>query len=253
MSKKRKYRAVFISDTHLGTYGCKSKRLNKFLSSIKCDKLYLVGDILDLWRQKSTCWNENQLQTLRLITKFARDGVEIYYTPGNHDDGMTEVLSVLSLPNVLCKKEFVHISLYNKSILVTHGDKFDLLMSTKAGIWIAHLGGIGYDTLIWMNGLLERILSPFGVKRVLLSKFVKDNLKRANSYVGDFVGVMTEYARDQNFHGVICGHIHSPSIKHGTDLIKDDCSVDYYNCGDWIENCTALVETFDGEFKIVNG
>jgi len=44
---------------------------------------------------------------------------------------------------------------------------------------------------------------------------------------------------------VLCGHIHSAAIREfGT--------VAYYNCGDWVESCTALVEGDDGMISLVD-
>jgi len=51
-------------------------------------------------------------------------------------------------------------------------------------------------------------------------------------------------ARNRGFHGVVCGHIHKPQIKTIDGVV-------YCNDGDWVESLSALVETFEGELKIV--
>ncbi|MDR2212552.1 MAG: hypothetical protein LBE21_02850, partial [Pseudomonadales bacterium] len=51
-------------------------------------------------------------------------------------------------------------------------------------------------------------------------------------------------ARKRNVDGVICGHIHHAEKK----LIE---GIRYYNCGDWVESCTALVEDEQGEIQIL--
>jgi UDP-2,3-diacylglucosamine pyrophosphatase LpxH len=43
----------------------------------------------------------------------------------------------------------------------------------------------------------------------------------------------------------VCGHIHRAEIARHHN-------VDYYNCGDWVESCTALVEHPNGEMEILN-
>jgi len=43
---------------------------------------------------------------------------------------------------------------------------------------------------------------------------------------------------------VVCGHIHVPAIRRLG-------GIDYYNCGDWVEHCTALVEHLDGRIELV--
>ena len=49
---QHRYRAIFISDVHLGTRGCKSELLLEFLRDTDSQYLYLVGDIVDCWRLK---------------------------------------------------------------------------------------------------------------------------------------------------------------------------------------------------------
>ena len=81
------YRCVFISDTHLGTRGCRSDFLADFLRRTSCEQLYLVGDIIDGWRlRKSWYWDENHDEVLRQILRKARSGTEVTYIPGNHDE-----------------------------------------------------------------------------------------------------------------------------------------------------------------------
>ncbi len=60
------YRSVFISDTHLGTRGCRADFLADFLKSLRCEHLYLVGDIIDGWRlRRSWFWDANHDEVLR--------------------------------------------------------------------------------------------------------------------------------------------------------------------------------------------
>jgi len=49
------FRTIWISDIHLGTRGCQAKRLLEFLKATSCDKLYLVGDIIDGPWCQATC------------------------------------------------------------------------------------------------------------------------------------------------------------------------------------------------------
>lgn len=52
-----RYRAIFISDVHLGTRGCQAQFLVDFLRHTDSDSLYLVGDIIDGWAlKKSFYW-----------------------------------------------------------------------------------------------------------------------------------------------------------------------------------------------------
>ncbi|WP_415885092.1 hypothetical protein ACMXYO_10620 [Neptuniibacter sp. QD37_6] len=44
---------------------------------------------------------------------------------------------------------------------------------------------------------------------------------------------------------MICGHIHYPEYDEEGDVI-------YANTGDWIENCSALIEDYSGELKLLH-
>src|SRR5260370_25718284 len=81
------YRTVFISDHHRGTRGCRADFLADFLRSMRCERLFLVGDIIDGWRlRKSWYWDATHDEVLRLILRHARAGTEVTYIPGNHDE-----------------------------------------------------------------------------------------------------------------------------------------------------------------------
>ena len=73
---------------------------------------------------------------------------------------------------------------------------------------------------------------------------MKQNVKRAINYIANFEEMMTIHTRRRQCDGVICGHIHTPTIKSLGNLT-------YYNCGDWVESCTALVEYQDGNIELV--
>ena len=77
-----------------------------------------------------------------------------------------------------------------------------------------------------------------------LSAFVKSNLATASDYITAFEEAIASEARKRFFDGVVCGHIHQPRI-------RDIGGVLYCNDGDWVENCTALVEHIDGRLEIV--
>ena len=85
----RRYRAVFISDVHLGTRGCKADCLLDFLHHVESDYLYLVGDIVDGWRlRKRWFWPDQHHQILHRLLARAAQGTKVVYLPGNHDEGL---------------------------------------------------------------------------------------------------------------------------------------------------------------------
>ena len=73
---------------------------------------------------------------------------------------------------------------------------------------------------------------------------MKAEVKNVVSFVGRFEEAVVRYARDFDVEGVICGHIH-------TAAIRDIQGVAYYNAGDWVESCTAIVERYDGTMELL--
>ena len=65
------------------------------------------------------------------------------------------------------------------------------------------------------------------------------------SFVGKFETAVAHYAERYHVDAVLCGHIHSAAI-------REFGRVAYYNCGDWVESCTALVEGDDGMISLIN-
>ena len=62
------FRTLWISDTHLGGKNLNSDQLYGFLKNTESDYLYLVGDIIDLWKlQKKWYWPEINDQIIQLI------------------------------------------------------------------------------------------------------------------------------------------------------------------------------------------
>ena len=84
----------------------------------------------------------------------------------------------------------------------------------------------------------------FGLKYWSLSKFLKGVTKEAVSYMSDFEELIADYCKKRDADGIICGHIHNANI-------RDIGDIKYMNCGDWVESCTALVETYDGSWIII--
>ena len=120
-----RYRTVWISDTHLGTRGCKAEFLLDFLQHTECETLYLVGDIIDGWRlKKSWYWTATQNDVVQEVLRKARKGCQVIYVPGNHDEVLRDYTN-LFFGGVLVKDEAIHKGADGRSYLIIHGDKFD--------------------------------------------------------------------------------------------------------------------------------
>ena len=237
-----KYRTIFISDFHLGSKGCQSSMLLDFLRNTRSDYLYLVGDIIDGWRLKNKWfWPQEHNDVVQKILRKARHGTKVYYVSGNHDELVRKFVPI-NLGEVNIVNETIHITADNKKLLILHGDKFDAII--RVAPWLAHLGDYAYDFALWTNVTLNKIRKRLGYKYWSLSKFLKLKVKKAVSYINRYEEVVANYAFKKNMNGVVCGHIH-----HASDRIIGD--VHYYNDGDWVENCSALVEHFDGKLELI--
>lgn len=234
---------VVISDIHLGTYGCKAKELMKYLQVIKPKVLILNGDIIDVWQFKKSYFPKSHLKVVKKLINFATKGTKVYYITGNHDESFRKFTD-LELGNLkLCNK--LNLEIDNKKAWFFHGDVFDA--SVQHSKWIAKLGGKGYDLLIQINNAVNWVLIKMGREKYSFSKKIKNNVKKAVKYIGDFELTASELAIENQYDYVICGHIHQPQIRK-IETKKGSCM--YLNSGDWIENLSAL-EYDNGVWKIV--
>ncbi len=240
-----KYKSIFISDVHLGTKFSNTKMLLDFFKYNESENLYLVGDIIDGWAiKRKLIWPQSHSDVIQKILKKARKGCNITFITGNHDEFLRPFVPLLLGNSLDIRNEIEYISVSGKRYLITHGDFFDSITMTKK--WLAVLGDYGYDLLLSINQTLNIVRKRLGVKsRWSLSKYVKDNVKSSVSFITDFEETLATHAKYKGYDGIICGHIHKAEIK------KID-KIQYLNCGDWVESCTAIVETYDGEFKIIN-
>ena len=239
-----KYRSIFISDVHLGTQFSQAEKLLEFLKDNESEHLYLVGDIIDGWAIKRKFnWSQSSSDVIQKILRKARKGTDIVYITGNHDEFLRPFIPLLLGDNLTITNEHTHHGLDGKKYFVTHGDFFDsITMNNK---WITHLGDIGYDLLLYLNKRINQVRRFLSIgKYWSLSKYVKDNIKKSVSFITDFEGILSEHAKKKGYDGIICGHIHKAENK----MIGD---IKYLNCGDWVENCTAIVETVEGRWEIL--
>jgi UDP-2,3-diacylglucosamine pyrophosphatase LpxH len=239
------YKSIFISDVHLGTRFSKTEQLLNFFKEHESENLYLVGDIIDGWAiKRKWVWPQGHSDVIQKILRKARKGTKVYFVVGNHDEFLRPFLPLVLGDNLEIQNEFDYIDMQGKRYCVTHGDFFDSITMTKK--WLSVLGDYGYDLLLHLNALINKVLKFFGYRRYWsLSKYIKDNVKKSVSFIGDFEGILSNFAKNKGYDGVICGHIHKAEI-------KDIHGIRYLNSGDWVENCTAVVETMEGEWKILD-
>ena len=239
----KRVRSLFLSDIHLGTRACQAERLLAFLREYESEYLYLVGDIIDLWAMRRTIyWPPAHNTIVQKILRMARHHTKVFFIPGNHDEALRQY-SGMSFGAVDIVADHVHLTADGKRLWIMHGDQYDQV--TTCHRWVSVLGDMSYTVLVRINRLLSLSRRKLGVGgHWSLADFAKRNVLKAVAYIGDFETVAAHAAAHKKMDGVVCGHIH-------TAAMKSINQVRYYNCGDWVDSCTALVEHFDGRMELV--
>lgn len=235
------YRTGWISDVHLGTRGSKAAALLAFLRDNEFETLYLVGDLIDIWAlRRGIYWPQDHNDVVQKLLRKARKGTEIIYIVGNHDEFLTRFFGQYG--NVSIQKNALHVTADGRRVFIMHGHELDTVVQNLG--WLAHVGDMGYTLLLRCNGLVNFGRRLFGLGYWSLSAYVKAEVKNVVSFIGKFEEAVVRYARDYDVDGVLCGHIHTPGV-------RDVQGVTYYNTGDWVESCTAVVERFDGTMELI--
>ncbi len=236
------YRTGWISDVHLGTRGCQAEALLDFLRDHEFETLYVVGDLIDIWAlRRARYWPQEHSDVVQKLLRKGRKGSEIIYIIGNHDEFLADFFG--NFASVTLQKNAVHTTADGRRILVIHGHELDTVVQNMG--WLAHVGDYGYHALMRLNCVVNFFRRRFGLGYWSLSKYVKGEVKNVISFIGQFEESVVRYAADHDVDAVLCGHIH-------TAAIHDVQGVPYYNTGDWVESCTAIVEHFDGRMELIH-
>lgn len=240
--RARRYRAIFISDIHLGTAGCQANALLDFLKVNSSDHLYLVGDIVDGWQlRRRWYWPQSHNDVVQKLLRRARKGCKVVFIPGNHDEFARGFLGH-EFGGIEVRDDAVHTTADGRRLWVTHGDYFDGVI--QCAKWLAFLGDNLYEFTLKLNRYLNTLRARMGLPYWSLSAYLKHKVKSVLNYVTDFEVAVAHAARAQGHDGVVCGHIHRAEMRdiHGTL---------YCNDGDWVESRSALVEHHDGRLELV--
>ena len=243
ISGRLQFRTIWISDVHLGTRGCNAEMLIDFLDHVDSETLYLVGDIIDGWRlRKKFYWPMAHNDVVWRLLKRARRGTRVVYIPGNHDEMFRQFVG-LDFGGVEIRRQAIHTTADGRALLVLHGDEFDAI--TLAHRWLAHVGDAAYNLLMALNRGLNAYRRFFNLPYWSLSKHAKQRVKKSVEFISRFEDVVAHEAGARGVDGVVAGHIHTAEI-------REIAGVAYYNDGDWVEGCTALVEHFDGRMELLH-
>lgn len=241
----RRHRTLWISDVHLGSEGCKAQALVQFLRQNECEQLYLVGDIFDGWKLRSKFyWPPDHSRVLHQVISKARRGTKVHYIAGNHDDFLRQfVRKQLRLGRIRLANEAIHTTADGRRLLVIHGDLFDEVVS---GLPLAaHAADLAYSLLMRADTGWQRWR---GVEEPMpkLSALVKTQVKGMVQWLSGVDEKKLHRCRREGLHGVVTGHTHHAEVRYVRNGVIS------YNCGDWVESCTALAEDFQGEIRLLH-
>lgn len=232
--QKRSVDVVVISDLHLGTYGCHADEIVNYLKSISPQILILNGDIIDGWQFSKRYFPATHLQVIKEIINLLSTGTRIVYITGNHDEILRRYTDMELGKFHLTDKLLIELN--GKKTWIFHGDVFDVTTKGSAKI-LARFGGKGYELLILMNRVINWCLKLMKREKMSFSKKIKNGVKKAVKWIGDFEQTAAELAIEKKYDYIICGHIHQPQKRI---IETKNGKVMYLNSGDWIENLTSL-------------
>jgi hypothetical protein len=233
-----KYNTVIISDLHLGSKASRRDDILDFLDKLSTETLILNGDIIDGWSlQRGSKWTKKDTKIIRKLLKISETGTNVVWLRGNHDEFLKDFIP-FDLGNIKIVEYWIHQSNQIR-YYIFHGDILDVFI-TKVK-WLAYIGSIGYDIALWINRWYNRWRAWRKLPYYSISKDIKNGIKKATNFINDFEINAVRLAKGKGCHVAVCGHIHQPSLKD-----------EYMNSGDWCENCTALVETKDGKWKLID-
>lgn len=238
----RKVEVVVISDLHLATHACKPKKILKYLKSIQPNILVLNGDIIDSWRFKRNYFPKNHLKVIRQIIKMMEKGIPVYYITGNHDEFLRK-FNHTQIGNLKIVNQLI-LELGGEKTWIFHGDIYDHVVNQAK--WLAKLGAAIYEFLSILNKLINILLGFLGAKEIFIYKSLKKYLIKENFVPSKFEMAIGNSAISQGYKNIICGHTHAPKTKQ---IEINENSVDYFNCGDWVEHCTA-VEYYNNKWHL---
>ena len=238
----RRYRALFISDMHLGTRGCQAEIILDFLRHNDADTIFLVGDIIDGWRMRASFyWPQTHNDVIQKLLRKVRRGARMIFVPGNHDEFARQFIG-LTFGGVKIARNAKYTTADGKVYLVMHGDEFDVVV--RHSKWLAFFGDWAYDFAIFVNTHFNAVRRRLGFPYWSFSAWAKLKVKNAVNFIGSFEAALAEEARRRGVDGVICGHIHHP-------VIRDLDGVTYVNTGDFVESCSYVVEHPDGRLEVL--
>lgn len=232
------YKTVFISDLHMATHSCQIDNFLYFLDHNHFDTIFIIGDFIDGWvLDDKRDWNQKFSDAVSKILKKTRYGTKIIYIIGNHDEFLN------NYDGLYGNLEIVREAIYQtcgKKFIVMHGHEFDSIVKNMR--WLSRFSSEVYDFFIYTNKVVNSIRRFLKIKGWSLSNYLKSVVKNAMECIDNYENLIKDYAKKNSADGIICGHLHQPKLEISETI--------YINTGDFVDNSTVILETFDGDIYL---
>lgn len=236
-----KYKSVWISDVHLGTINSQADILLNFLKENEFENLFLVGDIIDIQQMKQKLfWKKSHNRVIQRILKLAKK-INVKYIYGNHDEFLN-LFDNENFGSIEILERVKYKTVKGEEILILHGHQFDGVVTKMK--WLYWIGDNAYNFALFLNRLSNKIRKFFKKPYWSLSQYLKSKVKNAINFINDFENLVALEAKKEDVKIVIAGHIHVTADRN-IDGVR------YINCGCWTEYTSCVIETLDGELKVI--
>ncbi len=236
-------RSLFISDLHLGSQASRPLALQHLLAIVRPQHLYLVGDFCDGWLlRRQWQWPIEYRTLLATMSDLSRAGTEVHYILGNHDRCLQRWIR--DWGDYLISERCVHQCVDGRRLLVIHGDQFDATQYRFHRT--AALSALVHERLLGGSLTANRWLSRIGLPQQQIASAISTPIRNIAHSLSQFKARAECMAKEQRCSGVVCGHTHAPRLREREGFM-------YANTGDWLENCSAIIETAQGQLELWTG
>jgi len=236
----KRYKAIIISDVHLGTEASKAEELLEFLANHHTDILIINGDFVDGWAlAKGYRWRSKHTKVISKVLDISRK-VPVVWIRGNHDEFLHDFMH-MHLGKLQVEENYILDLGEGKKYFIFHGDILDVFVAKWK--WIAKIGASGYSLALRVNTLYNKLRKTLKLPYYSIAKDIKNGVKAAVNYITDFEVSAVKLAKQNHCSGVICGHIHKPEN-------RQIAGIHYLNSGDWVENLTAILIDHNNKITI---
>lgn len=202
---------LIISDLHLGSEVSRAREALHLLRTASFRRLILLGDIfcdMNFRRLQKHHWRF--LSEIRKLSNPKRE-TEVVWVEGNHDRGLSEVMSHLVGVRVYEQYEWEYSG---RRFLAVHGHQFDRFLVNNA-----LLSSIGE----WIYLHMQR----FDSNSIWLSRFLDRQNTRWLRLTPNVCKGAISFARERGAEVVVCGHTHEA-------MQAEHNGIRYLNSGCWI-------------------